>query len=799
MTKGTEISYRVRGGAPLRGTVFVQGAKNAALKMIAAALLTDKGRTVLRNVPPIEDVRRATELAQAIGARVEFHEAERTLVVDASTLTSPVLPAEIARRFRGSVLFVPALLHRFGEAVIEGVGGCNLGSRNLDFHYRGFARLGATVDEGESVIRITAPDGLRGAHLYLDTPSHTGTENLMMAASLAPGTTVIDNTAQEPEVLDMIAFLSKMGAEISGGGTGFITVHGVSELTAVEHTVMADRIDAGVFAMAAAAAGGEINLVGANLDHLGVVRWKLEQMGVEFAANGAVLQVRREKPLRPINVITSPFPGFATDLQSPIMTLATMADGASYIRETIFDGRYTLVPELNKMGAKIEIDNNVAIVHGPTDLHGTEVVAHDLRGGAALILAGLAAEGETVISNGYLIDRGHAAIGRAAALARRRRLRRGARRRARHGLVSGPVTAAGAVPPVRERAREREEGVVRGGRADRDARPLAGERANGDPGRVARLGEGRGVLPQPEPDEVGLALRNGPAVGEQRLAYSLPFLHDGLHALEQLVLGAQRGHRRGLGDRVHGEGQHRLPHCLGHRLVADDEADAQAGQPVGLGEGAQHGHVGAVTVEVDAVGDAGIADVLAVGLVEDDQAVAGNPVEEIDELRLADHGAGRVVGVAHQDEPGARGDRRGHGRQVVRLIAQRHPDRRRAGQVRERRVRLERAPGVEDLVAGVADGLDELLEYPHRAAADRDVAGRHGEPLGERADERLGAVVRVAVDAARRLRDDPEHRRQRAVGRLVGGQLVRFLARGGDGRLARLVRGHGVKHRAEPG
>jgi UDP-N-acetylglucosamine 1-carboxyvinyltransferase len=208
----------------------------------------------------------------------------------------------------------------------------------------------------------------------------------------------------------VIAFLSKMGAEISGGGTGFITVHGVSELTAVEHTVMPDRIDAGVFAMAAAAAGGEINLVGANLDHLGVVRWKLEQMGVEFAANGAVLQVRREKPLRPINVITSPFPGFATDLQSPIMTLATMADGASYIRETIFDGRYTLVPELNKMGAKIEIDNNVAIVHGPTDLHGTEVVAHDLRGGAALILAGLAAEGETVISNGYLIDRGHAAI-----------------------------------------------------------------------------------------------------------------------------------------------------------------------------------------------------------------------------------------------------------------------------------------------------------------------------------------------------------------------------------------------------
>ncbi|HLI36474.1 MAG TPA: UDP-N-acetylglucosamine 1-carboxyvinyltransferase [Streptosporangiaceae bacterium] len=408
---GTETRYRVRGGTPLHGTVFVQGAKNAALKMIAASLFAARGRTVLRNVPPIEDVRRAVELAQAVGALVEFHEAERTLVVDASKLNSPVLPAHIARRFRGSVLFVPALLHRLGEAVIEGIGGCNLGSRNLDFHYRGFARLGAEVDEGESVIRIkVGKAGLRGAHLYLDTPSHTGTENLIMAASLAPGTTVIDNTALEPEVLDVIAFLTKMGAQISGGGTGFVTVRGVSELSAVEHTVMPDRIDAGVFAMAAAITGGELNLVGASLEHFGVVRWKLEQMGVEFATQGAVLQVRRDKPLRPINVITCPYPGFATDLQSPIMALACLADGASYIRETIYDGRYTLVGELNKMGAKVELDGNVVIVHGPSMLKGTEVVAHDLRTGIALVLAGLAAEGETVVAPAYPIDRGHESI-----------------------------------------------------------------------------------------------------------------------------------------------------------------------------------------------------------------------------------------------------------------------------------------------------------------------------------------------------------------------------------------------------
>jgi UDP-N-acetylglucosamine 1-carboxyvinyltransferase len=409
MTTGPQICYRVRGGYPLQGTVFVQGAKNAALKMIAASLLADKGRTVLRNVPVIEDVRRAVELAQAVGAVVKFHEAERTLVVDASELTSSVLPAEIARRFRASVVFVPALLHRLGEATIEGIGGCNLGSRNLDFHYRGFARLGCEVDERENTIRIKA-GRLKGAHLYLDTPSHTGTENLIMAAALAPGITVIDNTAMEPEVLDVIAFLTKMGASISGGGTGVVTVEGVRELKAVEHTVMADRIDAAVFAMAAAITGGELSLVGASLDHFGVVRWKLEQMGVEFATHGAILQVRRGRDLRPINVITSPFPGFATDLQSPIMAVSTLADGTSYIRETIFDGRYTLAGELNKMGAKVEVAGTAALVHGPSVLKGAEVVAHDLRTGVALILAGLAAEGETVVSPSYLIDRGHASM-----------------------------------------------------------------------------------------------------------------------------------------------------------------------------------------------------------------------------------------------------------------------------------------------------------------------------------------------------------------------------------------------------
>lgn len=411
---GQEVRYRVRGGRPLNGTAFIQGAKNAVLPMIGAALLAAKGRTVLRNVPIIEDVHRALELAEHIGAKVQFHETERTVVIDASELNDPsraVLPADIASRFRGSVLFVPALMHRTGQALIEGVGGCNLGSRNLDFHYRGFARLGANVveDAARNHISVEAQN-LRGGHLYLDTPSHTGTENLIMAAVLAPGTTVIEHAALEPEVLDVIGFLTRMGAKISGGGTGFITVEGVEELTAVEHTIMSDRIDAGVFAMMTAATGGDVSLVGAHLEHLGVARWKLEQMGVDFAQQGAVLHVHRDpdKTLRPINAVTSPYPGFATDLQSPLVALAALAEGESYIHEAIYDGRFALADELNKMGAKIEVDGTRAIVHGATRLRGSEVVAHDLRTGAALVLAGLVAEGDTIVAPSYLVDRGHA-------------------------------------------------------------------------------------------------------------------------------------------------------------------------------------------------------------------------------------------------------------------------------------------------------------------------------------------------------------------------------------------------------
>lgn len=399
--------YSVQGGQRLEGTAIVQGAKNAALPMIAASLLASSGQTVLRNVPFIRDVYIAVELARAVGAKVEMHEEDRVLMIDATHLTSSVLPAELTDQIRGSVLFLPPVFIRTGEVIIEGVGGCNLGARNLDFHYRGFARLGAKVSESPERIHIQGGH-YQGTDLYLDMPSHTGTENLIAAATFAEGISLIENAAMEPEIIDFANFLNLMGAKITGAGTGFVQVEGIKHLHAVDYTVMPDRLDAGALAMAVAATGGDVSLVGANLAHFGVVRSKLEQMGVELQHDGAVVHVRRSGSLRPINVITWPYPGFATDLQPPIMTLAALADGTSYIRENVFDGRFALADELKKMGANITIgEGNAAVIKGPNPLHGANVTARDIRAGISLVIAGLVAEGETRIDNGKMIDRGH--------------------------------------------------------------------------------------------------------------------------------------------------------------------------------------------------------------------------------------------------------------------------------------------------------------------------------------------------------------------------------------------------------
>ncbi len=404
----TSDVFRVRAAGPLKGRAVVQGSKNAALPMIAASLLASSGHTVLRNVPDIADVHQAAALAHSLGAHVEHHPADRLLVIDASNVEQWLLPAWLTQRFRGSVLFLSAVLYRCGKVTYEGAGGCKLGTRALDWHYRGLARLGAQITETGGTMSITL-DRPHGTELYLDTPSHTGTENLMIAAAVTPGRTVIDNAACEPEVIDTAGFLTAMGARIAGAGTGQITVDGVSELHACDYTVMPDRIDAGVLAVAAGITGGQVELVGGRiLGDFGVAKHKLRQMGIVLESNGAVTTASRPGALHGINIITAPHPGFATDLQPPVMALATQAEGDSYLRERVHDARYALAGELSKLGARIDVDGEKATIAGNTRLHGAQVTAHDLRTGISLVLAGLAAQGETVVHQAEMIDRGHA-------------------------------------------------------------------------------------------------------------------------------------------------------------------------------------------------------------------------------------------------------------------------------------------------------------------------------------------------------------------------------------------------------
>ena len=405
-----QVHYRVEGGQRLEGSIVVQGAKNAVLPIIAASLLASTGQTILHNVPMIRDVFAAIEVARLLGAQVTVHEEDQVLVIDASTLDDHDLPAHLTNLFRASVLFLAPVLARTGKATLATVGGCNLGKRGLDFHYRGFARLGAHISEDEQRISLHYPEAPRGTYLYLDTPSHTGTENLMMAACLAKGTTLLENAALEPEIADVARFLNLMGARISGVGTGALQIEGVENLCGVEYTVMPDRLDIGSIAMLTAATQGDVALIGAHLAYLGVARAKLEQMGVEFVQQGPVVRVRANLPLRPINVITWPYPGFATDLQPQIMALSCLTSGISYLRETVFDQRFSVMQELIKMGARIEREGDAAVVRGPTRFLGTTVYAHDLRAGQALLLAGAAAEGETIIENAQMIERGCSAV-----------------------------------------------------------------------------------------------------------------------------------------------------------------------------------------------------------------------------------------------------------------------------------------------------------------------------------------------------------------------------------------------------
>jgi UDP-N-acetylglucosamine 1-carboxyvinyltransferase len=399
--------FFVEGGNRLYGEVEVSGAKNAALKLIAAALLAP-GRTVLHNVPRIKDVWTMLAVLDGLGAKSEF--IEDTLYIDASGVDSYTAPYDLVRQMRASIVVLGPLVARFGEAEVSAPGGCNLGLRKFNFHLEGLKALGAEVGLDHGFIRAIAPWGLLGAEINFEYPSVTATENVMMAAVLARGTTIIENGAREPEVVALADFLNLMGARIYGAGTGRIVVEGVDELSPVEHAVMGDRVEAGTFIMTTAATGGDVTVKGANPDHLKMELAKLKEMGVDWQPAEGGIRVRVDDPeaLGSVDVSTLPFPGFATDLQAQMMVLLTQTSGAGIITENVYENRLQVAEELNRMDAGIDLfGGHRALVKGPRRLSGTIVQSPDLRGGAALIMAGLVAEDTTIVDGARHILRGY--------------------------------------------------------------------------------------------------------------------------------------------------------------------------------------------------------------------------------------------------------------------------------------------------------------------------------------------------------------------------------------------------------
>ena len=399
--------FFVEGGNRLYGEVTVSGAKNAALKLIAAALLAP-GRTVLHNVPRIKDVETMLAVLDGLGARTEF--SGNTLSIDASSIDSYTAPYDLVRQMRASIVVLGPLVARFGEAEVSAPGGCNLGLRKFNFHLDGLRALGAVVGLDHGFIEATARRGLRGAEINFEYPSVTATENVMMAAVLARGTTIIENGAREPEVVALADFLILMGAQVYGAGTGRIVIEGVEELRAVEYAVMGDRVEAGTFMMATAATGGDVTVKGADPDHLKMELPKLREMGIDLAHVEGGVRVRVDDPeeIGSVDVSTLPFPGFATDLQAQMMVLLTQTSGAGIITENVYENRLQVAEELNRLNAGIDLfGGHRALVKGPRRLSGTIVQSPDLRGGAALVMAGLVAEGTTIVDGARHILRGY--------------------------------------------------------------------------------------------------------------------------------------------------------------------------------------------------------------------------------------------------------------------------------------------------------------------------------------------------------------------------------------------------------
>jgi UDP-N-acetylglucosamine 1-carboxyvinyltransferase len=396
---------RLRGGRPLKGTIPIGGAKNAALPLMAAALLTD-GPLVLTNAPALDDTRTMAKLLEQHGLSVAHDLDTRTMTL-AGAATNLVAPYDLVRKMRASVLVLGPLLARFGEAKVSLPGGCAIGTRPVDLHLKGLEQMGAEIELDSGYMTARAPGGLKGAKVYFTQVSVGATENLLMAATLADGMSELVNAAREPEIDDLAYCLIAMGAKIEGIGTDRLRVEGVKTLHGATHAIVPDRIEAGTFACAAGITGGEVLLQGARLEHLGTVARVLRDAGVEVDEAPDGVLVKRLSGLRGVDVMTEPFPGFATDMQAQFMALMAVADGASMITETIFENRFMHVPEMNRMGARINVHGSSAIVRGVSRLSGAPVMATDLRASVSLILAGLAAGGDTIVNRVYHLDRGY--------------------------------------------------------------------------------------------------------------------------------------------------------------------------------------------------------------------------------------------------------------------------------------------------------------------------------------------------------------------------------------------------------
>jgi UDP-N-acetylglucosamine 1-carboxyvinyltransferase len=406
-------AIRIRGGKALTGNVRISGAKNAALPILCATLLSD-GASRLRNVPALRDIDTTAALLRFLGRDVTVKAPE--VLVAAGSSVRPEAPYELVKQMRASVLVLGPLVGRFGRAKVSLPGGCQIGARPIDQHLKGLEAMGCSIKIERGYVIAEGPGGggrLRGSQVYFDLPTVTGTENLMMAAALAKGRTTLVNCAREPEVEELGRILNKMGAEVDGAGTDVIHVRGSErgELAPFDHAIIPDRIEAGTYMVAAAVAdGGDVLLEGAELSDMEALVAKMRSAGVEIASEGQHVRVRRRGPLRPVNVTTAPHPGFPTDMQAQFLVLMSLARGESVVSETVFENRFMHVPELQRMGASVALRGNTAVVQGVEKLYGASVMATDLRASASLVIAGLVAEDETEVRRVYHIDRGYERI-----------------------------------------------------------------------------------------------------------------------------------------------------------------------------------------------------------------------------------------------------------------------------------------------------------------------------------------------------------------------------------------------------